>query len=50
MRFPRVIYGFRPASGDADERWRVTVLFHSDTAHQRQLWEQTDETHDVGFS
>lgn len=27
LRFPRVIYGFRPASGDTDERWRVTVFF-----------------------
>jgi hypothetical protein len=27
LRFPRVIYGFRPVSGDADERWRVTVFF-----------------------
>lgn len=27
LRFPRVIYGFRPVSGDLDERWRVTVFF-----------------------
>lgn len=27
LRFPRVIYVFRPASGDAGERWRITVFF-----------------------
>jgi hypothetical protein len=27
LRFPRVIYVFRPASGDATERWSVTVFF-----------------------
>jgi hypothetical protein len=27
MKFPRVIYLFRPTSGDVDERWRVTVFF-----------------------
>lgn len=27
LKFPRAIYVFRLASGDADERWRVTVFF-----------------------
>ena len=27
LRFPRVIYVFRPASGDATERWSLTVFF-----------------------
>lgn len=27
LKFPRVIYVFRPVSGGADERWRVTVFF-----------------------